>query len=140
MSYYSCQLWLPCIWLIWWTNCKNVKKKGHSLAQFYTVDYKDIFGVCLATPLFKTAILPTIWLILLPWQLYRVNFMGSEWTGICSPISTILVTESQTWHVYVGLHLLSSHNAIIPNILLIWLSWQAKLLHLDCTKLKYYIN
>ena len=73
------------------------------------------------TALFNTAILPNTMYVanmVAMATVYRVNFMGEMRTNISpSPISTILITESQIWCVCVGLNLLSSQMLLYMYLL-----------------------
>ena len=86
------------------------EEKGHSISHFYIMDHRETHLVCMCrstTHPFKTAIVPTIRLIWLPWQLYGEN---EEKMYLPLQISKILITERQMWYVRIGLQLLALPN------------------------------
>ena len=98
-------------------NCKTNEEKGHSCSHFYYMStYRQIWYICmyvLGLQLLSWKV-PFYLLIWLPRKtIYRVNFMWKMRKNVShSPISTILIRESQILYTCVGLHLLSSKTLL----------------------------
>ena len=115
---------MPTMYIL--TNHKTNEEKGHPLSHFYNIDHRQTRLVCMCrstTPLFKTAILPNIRLVWLPWQQYiGLIVMGEMWEKVFpSPVFAILITQSQ---FLLCMCRSTSHRfkyEIIPNTQLIWL-------------------
>ena len=121
----------------------------HCIYYFYNIEHRETYLVCMCrstTSLFKIAMLPNIWVIWLPCQLYvGLTFWGENEEKSISLFHFYNIYHRKPnlvcmlWCICVHLHLPSSKNPIITTIRLKLLPWQPFLLHWNCATPKYYI-